>query len=408
MLRKLRKRFIIITMSLIGAVLLAVTVFACVNIYHAEMSRVERSLDAGLGMFEARGEESNKIGGMGDRNPVVTVYVSPTGDIVRANTNMGYLDDDILEEVAETATFSVKTKGRIKKYKLAFKKEESGYGILIAFASYKEAKSQLQTAYLLAAMLFTGAMLILLLITIQLSKYAFRPAEKAWAQQQQFIADASHELKTPITAILANNNVVLAHGDSTVNEQKKWIENSQAEAQHMKELVNNMLFLAKSEGEEQKTLLTDVSLSDVCQEAVMQFDPVAFENGTLLESEIEDGVVITGDLTQLRQLAYILIDNACKYAGLGGSVDFRLTGGKTPTITVNNTGDPIPPEDLPHIFERFYRSDKARTQKNQAGGYGLGLAIARTIAEKHGAQIKAESDALRGTTFTVTFRGSGK
>ena len=140
----------------------------------------------------------------------------------------------------------------------------------------------------------------------------------------------------------------------------------------------------------------------------MQFDPVAFENGTLLESEIEDGVVIMGDLTQLRQLAYILIDNACKYAGLGGSVDFRLTGGKTPTITVNNTGDPIPPEDLPHIFERFYRSDKARTQKNQAGGYGLGLAIARTIAEKHGAQIKAESDALRGTMFTVTFRGSGK
>ena len=408
MLRKLRKRFIIITMSLIGAVLLAVTVFACVNIYHAEMSRVERSLDAGLGMFEERGEESNKIGGMGDRNPVVTVYVSPTGDIVRANTNMGYLDDDILEEVAETATFSDHEKGRIKKYKLAFKKEESGYGIIIAFASYKEAKSQLQAAYLLAAMLFAGAMLILLLITIQLSKYAFRPAEKAWAQQQQFIADASHELKTPITAILANNNVVLAHGDSTVNEQKKWIENSQAEAQHMKELVNNMLFLAKSEGEEQKTLLTDVSLSDVCQEAVMQFDPVAFESGTLLESEIEDGVVITGDLTQLRQLAYILIDNACKYAGLGGSVDFRLTGGKAPQITVNNTGDPIPPEDLPHIFERFYRSDKARTQKNQAGGYGLGLAIARTIAEKHGAQIKAESDALRGTTFTVTFRGSGK
>ena len=373
MLRKLRKRFIIITMSLIGAVLLAVTVFACVNIYHAEMSRVERSLDAGLGMFEERGEESNKIGGMGDRNPVVTVYVSPTGDIVRANTNMGYLDDDILKEVAETATFSDHEKGRIKKYKLAFKKEESGYGIIIAFASYKEAKSQLQAAYLLATMLFAGAMLILLLITIQLSKYAFRPAEKAWAQQQQFIADASHELKTPITAILANNNVVLAHGDSTVNEQKKWIENSQAEAQHMKELVNNMLFLAKSEGEEQKTLLTDVSLSDVCQEAVMQFDPVAFESGTLLESEIEDGVVITGDLTQLRQLAYILIDNACKYAGLGGSVDFRLTGGKAPQITVNNTGDPIPPEDLPHIFERFYRSDKARTQKNQAGGYGLGL-----------------------------------
>ena len=408
MLKKLRKRFIIITMSLIGAVLLAVTVFACVNIYHAEMSRVERSLNAGLGMFEARHEESNEIGGMGDRNPVVTVYVSSTGEIVQTNTNMGYLDEDILEVAAEKAAYSDKDEGRIKKYKLAFKKESAGYGTLIAFASYKEAKDQLQAAFMLAAILFIGAMLILLLITIQLSKYAFRPAERAWAQQQQFIADASHELKTPITAILANNNVVLAHGDSTVNEQKKWIENSQAEAHHMKELVNNMLFLAKSEGEEQKVMFSEVLLSDVCSEAVMQFDPVAFENGTLLDAQVEEGVVIQGNLTQLRQLVYILIDNACKYAGVGGSVDFRLTGGRTPTITVNNTGDPIPPEDLPHIFERFYRSDKARTQKNQAGGYGLGLAIARTIAEKHDAQIKAESDALRGTTFTVTFRQSGK
>lgn len=408
MLKKLRKRFIIITMSLIGAVLLAVTVFACINIYNAEMSRVERSLNAGLGMFEARHEVSNEIGGIGDRNPVVTVYVSSTGEIVQTNTNMGYLEDDILEDAAQKAAYSDEDEGLVKKYKLAFKKQSAGYGTLIAFASYKDAKEQVQAAFMLAAILFVGAMLILLLITIQLSKYAFRPAERAWAQQQQFIADASHELKTPITAILANNNVVLAHGDSTVNEQKKWIENSQAEAHHMKELVNNMLFLAKSEGEEQKVMFSEVLLSDVCSEAVMQFDPVAFENGTLLDAQVEEGVVIQGDLTQLRQLVYILIDNACKYAGVGGSVDFRLTGGKTPTITVNNTGDPIPPEDLPHIFERFYRSDKARTQKNQAGGYGLGLAIARTIAEKHDAQIKAESDALRGTTFTVTFRQNGK
>ena len=150
--------------------------------------------------------------------------------------------------------------------------------------------------------------------------------------------------------------------------------------------------------------MQDVSLSEISSEAVMQFEPVAFESGTLLESEIEEGVVIKGDLTQLRQLVYILIDNACKYAGVGGSVDFRLTGGKTPAIRVNNTGDPIPKEDLPHIFERFYRSDKARTKNDSSGGYGLGLAIAKTITEKHGGIIKAESSAADGTTFTVTFK----
>ena len=113
MLKKLRKRFIIITMSLIGAVLLAVTVFACVNIYNAEMSRVERSLNAGLGMFEARHEVSNEIGGIGDRNPVVTVYVSSTGEIVQTNTNMGYLEDDILEDAAQKAAYSDEDEGLV-------------------------------------------------------------------------------------------------------------------------------------------------------------------------------------------------------------------------------------------------------------------------------------------------------
>ena len=404
MLERLRKRFVLITMILIGSVLLCFTVFVCVRVYDAEESRVERSLDAGLGLYTASDEESREIGDAEDRNPVVTVFVSSTGDIIGTNTDLGYLDEEVLVEVTQIAMDSDDDEGRIKKYMIAYKTAERGPGTLVAFTSYKDAREQMLGAFLMAIILFTGAMLLFLLISIRLSKYAFKPAEKAWAQQQQFVADASHELKTPITAILANNNIVLSHGESTVNEQRKWIENSQAEAHHMKDLVNNLLFLAKSDGEEAEILKQDVSLSDISSESVMQFEPVAFENGIDLESSIDEGVVISGDPTQLRQLVYILIDNACKYAGEGGKVDFRLMGGKAPCIKVNNTGDPIPKEDLPHIFERFYRSDKARTQKNQAGGYGLGLAIARSIAEKHGAQIKAESSAADGTTFTVIFK----
>ena len=366
------------------------------------MTRIGRTLDTGLDLFSKPIDSEREVD---DRNPVVAVFVDSSGDIIAANTQLGYLDQSTLMEVAAVAFDSGEDGiGHITKYQFAYKMEDRGTGKLIAITSYKEAKDRMMNAVLVAGLMFAAAMLLFLFISIQLSKYAFRPAEKAWAQQQQFVADASHELKTPITAILANNNVVLAHGDSTVDEQRKWIENSQAEAHHMKDLVNNMLFLAKSEGEEAKVLMQDVSLSEISSEAAMQFEPVAFENGTLLESEIEEGVVIKGDLTQLRQLVYILIDNACKYAGVGGSVDFRLTGGKTPTIRVNNTGDPIPKEDLPHIFERFYRSDKARTKKDDSGGYGLGLAIAKTITEKHGGIIKAESSAADGTTFTVTFK----
>ena len=248
-------------------------------------------------------------------------------------------------------------------------------------------------------------MLIFLLISIWLSGYAMRPVAKAWAQQQQFVADASHELKTPLTAILATNNILLSNPDLTIREQEKWIENSQAEANHMKDLIANMLFLAKSEDEQVQLVLSEISLSDIVTDTTLQFEPVAFENGTLIDSSIEEAITIQGDLTQMRQLVHILIDNACKYAGESGYVKvcLRREGG-TIKLEVCNSGKPIPAEDLPHIFERFYRSDKARTQQNQSGGYGLGLAIAKSIADRHKAQISAASSEEGGTTFTVIFK----
>jgi signal transduction histidine kinase len=232
-----------------------------------------------------------------------------------------------------------------------------------------------------------------------------KPVAKAWAQQQQFVADASHELKTPLTAILATNNILLSNPEYTIGEQRKWIENSQAEANHMKDLINNMLFLAKSEDEKVQLMMSELSLSDIVTDTTLQFEPVAFENGTLIDSNIEGAITIQGDLTQMRQLVHILIDNACKYAGENGLVTVTLMRAPgTIRLEVNNTGTPIPNEDLPHIFERFYRSDKARTQQNQSGGYGLGLAIAKSIADRHKAQISAASSEADGTTFSVVFK----
>ena len=173
----------------------------------------------------------------------------------------------------------------------------------------------------------------------------------------------------------------------------------------MKELVNNMLFLAKSDGEEVKILFSEVSLTDLVTDSSLQFEPVAFERGIVVETDIAEGISMQGDTTQLRQLIHILLDNACKYADENGRVDVRLyEHNNAIKLEVANTGKPIPPEDLPHIFERFYRSDKARTQQNQAGGYGLGLAIAHSIVTKHKGTINATSNSASGTKFTVTFK----
>ncbi len=342
---------------------------------------------------------------MSEKFGTAKVILDSSKNVYSVDSTYLELSDEQIEDAANKVIAANTSEGKLKKYKLYYKASFGSSYSVIAFADYSAASEEISATIIFTILLFSGTMLIFLLISIWLSGYAMRPVAKAWAQQQQFVADASHELKTPLTAILATNNILLSNPDLTIREQEKWIENSQAEANHMKDLIANMLFLAKSEDEQVQLVLSEISLSDIVTDTTLQFEPVAFENGTLIDSSIEEAITIQGDLTQMRQLVHILIDNACKYAGESGYVKvcLRREGG-TIRLEVCNSGKPIPAEDLPHIFERFYRSDKARTQQNQSGGYGLGLAIAKSIADRHKAQISAASREEDGTTFTVIFK----
>ena len=404
-------------MLLVGVVLLALTLANCFRNYQDQMGRLERTLNAGLRAplksllqipdFNEKifGEKDNDKGNLTDRFGSLSVVVNEDNEIVSYDNTFLELGADDIAKVVTKAVSSGHEHGSIKSYDLLYKVQELDSGYIISFADYSVAHANVTKNILFNILIFVLGMGIFLLISIWLSGYAMRPIKKAWDQQHQFIADASHELKTPLTAILANNNIVLAHSDSTVAEQSKWIENSQAEANHMKDLVNNMLFLAKSDGEEVKILFSEVSFTDLVTDSYLQFEPVAFERGVVMETDIQEGISIQGDTTQLRQLVHILLDNACKYADENGRVDVRLSEqNNIIKLEVVNTGKPIPPEDLPYIFERFYRSDKARTQQNQAGGYGLGLAIAHSIVTKHKGTINATSNSASGTKFTVTFK----
>lgn len=350
-------------------------------------------------------DNKDKDTDMSEKFGTAKVILDSSKNVYSVDSTYLELSDEQIEDAANKVIAANTSEGKLKKYKLYYKASFGSSYSVIAFADYSAASEEISATIIFTILLFSGTMLIFLLISIWLSGYAMRPVAKAWAQQQQFVADASHELKTPLTAILATNNILLSNPDLTIREQEKWIENSQAEANHMKDLIANMLFLAKSEDEQVQLVLSEISLSDIVTDTTLQFEPVAFENGTLIDSSIEEAITIQGDLTQMRQLVHILIDNACKYAGESGYVKvcLRREGG-TIKLEVCNSGKPIPAEDLPHIFERFYRSDKARTQQNQSGGYGLGLAIAKSIADRHKAQISAASSEEGGTTFTVIFK----
>ena len=257
---------------------------------------------------------------------------------------------------------------------------------------------------LIRSSLLVGALALggFFVISLMLSGLALKPAEEAWEQQRRFVADASHERKTPLTVILTNTGILLAHSGDTIAQQQKWVEYIRDEAQRMRALVEDLLFLAKSDaGKETAPVTAPVDVSELTWSALLPFEPVAFEQGVEMESEIADQLTVQGNADQLRRLVAILLDNAVKYAGNGGRVKLVLSrperGGVC--LTVHNTGPAIPPEHLPHLFERFYRADDSRARTS--GGYGLGLAIAKRIVDGHGGSITVSSREDASTDFTV-------
>ena len=168
----------------------------------------------------------------------------------------------------------------------------------------------------------------------------------------------------------------------------------------MKELVDDLLFLAKSDAARAPAQLTRLDFSELVLGCLLPFEPVAFEKGVVLRSHVQPSISLLGDPGQLRQLVVILLDNACKYAGDAGTVTLTLVrSGDRALLTVHNTGEPIAPEHLPHLFERFDRPDISRSRGE--GGYGLGLSIAQSIVQGHKGRISVESSADAGTTFTL-------
>lgn len=274
----------------------------------------------------------------------------------------------------------------------------------IAFVSDHTLRQAMRDLISSSLLVGCAALILLFLISLFLAGWALRPVERAWDQQRQFVSDASHELKTPLTVILANLDILRRHEGDSIRAQRKWLDSSEAEAQHMKQLVEDLLTLARLDEAGHTAPLPAmcaVDLTDAVLSSLLTFEPVAFEQGLELDSSLEPGICVNGDEARLRQLTTILLDNACKYAGKGGRVTVSLTAsGDRARLSVSNTGDVIPPEQLRHLFERFYRADPART--GGQSGYGLGLAIARGIAKLHSGRITALSDAEHGTVFSVT------
>ncbi len=248
----------------------------------------------------------------------------------------------------------------------------------------------------IAVLLF--GLLAYMLISQLLANMALKPVEESWNKQKQFVADASHELKTPLSVIMANNEIIASHASDTVESQMKWINNTRAESKRMAELVQNLLFLAKSDDGLQVPM-KETNFSDCVGITALTYDAVFYENQKSFTYEIASDVVVWGNEGQLKQLVGILLDNANKYSTGVGGVRLNLdANSKHAVLIVSNQGSELTQEQLSHIFDRFYTVDQSRNKSN--GGNGLGLSIAEMICQTHGGSIKATYEDGR-VYFTV-------
>lgn len=412
MIRRLRRKFILINLLLVGVVLTVVFVLLVAS----NARRYADQSQAAMRMALSWREDENPRFEIGapppDHNPsdegsrftMVPVFVVTVEDGVVTSINDGgqvEVSRETAELAAAEALASGEDSGILRRLNLRFQLETRPDGtVRVAFADQSWESSSLRTLILNCLLVWALAMAAFFFVGLFLSSLALRPVETAWKQQRQFVADASHELKTPLTVILANTGIVLAHPSDTVSAQSKWLEYTQEEARQMKGLVEDLLFLAKSDAARQEFQTTQVDLSELVQGCLLPFEPVAFEAGGRLDAQVDPGLILTGDEAQLRRLVRILLDNGVKYAGAEGAVSLTLTRQQDRLrLTVRNTGAPIPPEHLPHLFERFYRADAARNRAQ--GGYGLGLAIAKAIVEHYRGRISVSSAVESGTVFTV-------
>ena len=267
----------------------------------------------------------------------------------------------------------------------------------------ESATGEEQALHELSLLLIGGGVLGVLLASLGslfLAGRALVPIRQAFARQRQFTADASHELRTPLALIRANAEMMIMKADSLEAEHSELVQEIIRETDHLNRMVGDLLTLARADSGTFELRTIDVDFHSLVEDVNEDFKRIAEARDIAGTVSLNGPVTVQGDEVRLRQLLLILLDNALKYTDPGGEVNVALArvDGRA-RLTVQDTGIGIPPKDIQHIFERFYRVDRAR--EHESGGTGLGLAIAHWIVQAHHGTIKVESEVGKGTRFQV-------
>jgi len=358
------------------------------------------------------------------RLPVLVAELSADDSVVILSNKLHFLADEDVAPLVALVLDKGAPSGVLQSHALRFLREDTPAGTYIAFADIFVEQEMLRTQVTISLLIGTAALLAFFLLSLLLARWAVRPVEVAWEQQKQFVANASHELKTPLTVIFSNAEMLrtddpanpnasrtdattadnpAAANDAAHAKNARRIEHIHAEALRMKHLVENMLTLAQSDSavHMHASIRSAVDFSDLLHNAALMYESLAYDNGKRLHCDITDSLTVAGDAARLQQVLHILLDNALKYTSAGGAIRISLhkTERHSLLLVITNDGTPLPKAALSRIFLRFYRQDESRSYHSS---FGLGLAIAQSITHEHKGRIWAETDGQTSNRFCVT------
>lgn len=406
MIKKLRLKFIIIAMCSVFAVLaIIIGTINIVNYTNVEKNanHLVNLLKDGGGGFGGNFEDDKDFTErpqmpMSPETPFetrfFTVEFNNEGQVVSVNVDrIAAVDEAKAKEYAENLHKKSRTSGFVGNYRYGVTTTRFGGKMYIFVDCTKELSGFYNFLWVSLAVSAGGLALVFVLVFL-LSGKILKPVAESYKKQKQFITDASHEIKTPLTIIGANADVLEMQGG-----ENEWTESIKTQVKRLTALTDKLVFLARMDEESQTLKMTEFSISDTVEETAKSFEAVAQSRGNPLILEIQPNVSYSGDEGMIRQLVNLLVDNALKYSDEGTDITVKLKSIGTKTqLTVQNSNSTISENDMNVLFERFYRSDTSRN--SQTGGHGVGLSVAHAIVTAHKGKIKAERESGI-VTFTV-------
>lgn len=412
MINRLRRKFILVcAVSIFAVVILVFCGIAVLNVssMNKTLDTLTDSLSEGKGRFPDSFGDRFPVHGSRPQKPDMdfitpetryatrhfTVWIDENGDATHSNTDFIHsITEEDAQEYAHRAVCAQKNRGWISVYR--YKVFADGIGSAVVFVDGTMNRSALMQSLLIAGAVLIAAAVVSLSLIALLSGRVLNPIAESYEKQKQFVTDANHELKTPLTLILTNVDIAEAEVG-----QNEWLSDIRAEGQRMAELVNQLVSLSRMDEEDSPLQLCLVPLSQLAADTTAEFEVLAADQGKRVVTEIEPDRMVLADETLVRRLMGILMDNAVKYCDAGGRISVTLQKRKHTILTVENTYASVDTVELDRLFDRFYRADKARTY---AGGFGVGLSIARSIMEKHRGEITAYKKDNASIGFKVVFR----